>query len=257
MVVQEEENLEYDEGTVYKTKPAAGEKIQTGDEIILYVAVGMKSELMPGLTGVTQEEAEKLLKTLVEDLKLKVEVEEEYKKGVEEGVVIRTAPSYNETIRTGDTVTLYVCAQQKAQMPDLVGKTVEEAKGVLEDAGFTKVKEVEGSSGEKKGIVQKQSHEKGEEIPVDTEITLEVCVGPKKMTIEFELPGSEGDDPGEVSVVITNVTTGKEVYSGMVSATKDSIEVEVSGFGKMTFEVTVDGMVYSTGPDIIVDFDKG
>ena len=92
---------------------------------------------------------------------------------------------------------------------------------------------------------------------MDTEITLEVCVGSKKMTIAFDLPGGEGDDPGEVSVVITNVTTGKEVYSGMVSATKDSIEVEVTGYGKMTFEVTVDGMVYSTGPDITVDFDKG
>ena len=257
VVVQEEENLDYEEGTVYKTKPAAGETIKTGDEIILYVAKGMKSELMPGLTGVTQEEAEKLLKTLVDDLNLKVEVEEEYKKGVEEGVVIRTAPAYNETVRTGDTVTLYVCAQQKAEMPDLVGKDVEEAKELLEKAGFTKIKEVDGTSGEKKGVVQKQSHETGEELRVDTEITLEVCVGSKKMTIAFDLPGGEGDDPGEVSVVITNVTTGKEVYSGMVSATKDSIEVEVTGYGKMTFEVTVDGMVYSTGPDITVDFDKG
>ena len=55
--------------------------------------------------------------------------------------------------------------------------------------------------------------------------------------------------------MITNVTTGKEVYSAMISAAQESVEVELTGYGKMTYEVLVDGMLYSTGPDIIVDFD--
>ena len=255
VVVQEEKNMDYEQGTVFKTKPKAGETIKTGDEIVLYVAVGMKSELMPGLTGISQEEAEKLLKDLVADLKLTVEVEEEYKKGVKEGIVIRTEPSYNELVRTGDTVTLYVCAQPKAKMPDLLGKDLQTAKELLNYAGFTKVKEVPGATGEKKDVVMKQSHEKDEEIPVDTEITLEISTGPKTIKKTFALPGSDTEDPGEVSVVIKNVTTGKEVYSAMISAAQESVEVELTGYGKMTFEVMVDGMLYSTGPDIIVDFD--
>ena len=258
VVIQEEENLEYEEGMVFRTSPGADQTIRTGDQIVLYVAVGMKSELMPGLTGVTQEEAEKMLKDLVAELKLTVEIVEEYKKGVEVGVVIRTAPSYNETIRTNGTVVLYVCAQQKAMMPDLLDKDLQTAKELLTTAGFTKIKEVPGATGPKKDVVLAQSHAKDEEIPVDTEITLEVCTGPKTFNVEFDLPGGEGDDPGQLSVVIRNETTGEEVYNGMVPASQKTVEVSVTGYGKMTYEVTVDGIpYYSTGFKPEIDFDAG
>ena len=254
--VEEEENMDYEEGTVFRTSPAAGDTIRTGDTVTLFVAKGMKKELMPSLTGMTQEDAEKAIQTLVEDLKLVVEVVEDFKDGVREGTVLKTEPSYNQNIQTGDTVKIFVCAQKKAKMPDLVGKDLQTAKDLLDYAGFTNVTVTPGASGPKKDVVLSQSHEKSAEVAIDTEIEVVVCVGPvTKADVSFELPGGGGEDPGKVTVVITNVTTGEEVFNDQVSAADTEVKVDLTGYGKMTYEVTVDGMVYSTGLDIVVDFD--
>ena len=115
--VEEKENLEVEEGKILSTKPAAGEKIKTGDTVIIYVAKGMKSEYMPSLAGKTEEDARKELSKLEKDLKLTVEIVEEYSKDVELGKVIRTAPAFNEVVKTGDTVKIYISAAKKAKMP--------------------------------------------------------------------------------------------------------------------------------------------
>jgi hypothetical protein len=58
--------------------------------------------------------------------------------------------------------------------------------------------------------------------------------------------------------VIRNETTGEEVYNGMVPASQKTVEVSVTGYGKMTYEVTVDGIpYYSTGFKPEIDFDAG
>ena len=121
---------------------------------------------------------------------------------------------------------------------------------------FTNVTVTPGASGPKKDVVLNQSHEKSTEVAIDTEIEVVVCVGPvTKADVSFELPGGGGEDPGKVTVVITNVTTGEEVFNGQFSAADTEVKVDLTGYGKMTYEVTVDGMVYSTGLDIVVDFD--
>ena len=124
------------DGSVIETDPAAGASIQTGDTITLKVSIGMeiKTEQMPPVANMTYEDAETLLRNM--GLKLTIEKEEVYSDDVPAGEVIESVPALSEEIKTGDTVTLKVSKGPEIKidiMPDVVGKTQEEAEKVLND----------------------------------------------------------------------------------------------------------------------------
>ena len=258
VTVKEEENLEKEEGTILRTEPAAGETLKTGDTVIIYVATGMKTELMPSLSGMTYEQAEKAMKELVEELGLTLEKVEEYDKNTEEGKVIRTSPAYNETVKSGDTVKIYVCVAETATVPDVVGKNVEVAKAMLDVYKFTKVTVVYKTGKEAADTVIEQSVAKDTQLALDAEIILTVSSGQKTKTVKYSLGDGSGnvDDPNGVttySIVITNTITKKQVYSGQVTASQ-VIELELTGYGIMTYEVTgSDGVLVD---EFAIDFDS-
>ena len=254
--VEEEENLEVEEGKILRTKPAAGEKVKTGDTVTIYVAKGMKTEYMPSLSGKTEEEARKELSKLEKDLKLTIEVVEEFDKSVELGKVIRTAPAYNEAVKTGDTVKIYISAVQKVKMPNVVGKDLQAALDLLEYAGFTQVKyDTYVDSDKAKDTVLTQSVAKDTEVAVDTQIVLELSKGPANTPVTkshtFQL--MEGmQESYEVKIV--NKTTGQTVYSGTVPADQTSVTVSLTGTGKQTYEVEINGLPVADYGQIVVDF---
>ena len=243
--VEEEENLEKEEGTILRTKPAAGEKVKTGDTVILYVAKGMKTELMPSLTGMTFDQAKKALADLEKNLNLKVEKMDGYDKSAELGKVIRTEPAYNEKIKTGDTVLIYVCVAQKAKIANVVGMNVEAAKMKLSEVqGFTKVTVEYKTSDKAKDTVIKQSVAPDTETELDSPIVLTVSSGQKSVKKSVQLVknstvGGEGE-PTNVKVVVTNTTTGQVVYSGTVSTASSTVELSLTGYGVMNYEIVVE-----------------
>ena len=250
--VEEEENLEKEEGTILRTKPAAGEKVKTGDTVTLYVAKGLKTELMPSLTGMTFDQAKKALAELEKSLNLKVEKMDGYSKNTELGKIIRTEPEYNQTIKTGDTIYIYVCVAQKAKIANVVGMNVEAAKMKLEEVqGFTKVTIEYKTSDKPKDTVIAQSVVADTETELDSPVVLTVSGGQKtvKKTVQYLQSSSvDGEGkPANVKVVITNTTTGKTVFSGTASTANTTMEVEITGYGVMNFEVVVeDGIERST-----------
>ena len=258
--VEEEENLEEPEGTILRTKPAKGEKLKTGDTVTFYVAKGMKTELMPKVTGKTFDQAKADLQQLITDLNLKIEQVDEFDKNVDIGKVIRTEPAFNEQIKTGDTIKIYVCSQKTAKMPNVMGMNVEAAKVKLEEVlGFTKITLEYKTSDKDKDTVLTQSVEKDKEIPVDTEIKLVVSSGKKtvKRTEKVFETGSGGDvvegEPTTIRVVVTNKTTGEPVFDKNISSATTSIELELTGYGVM--EYSLDNGI-DTPRTFTVDFDK-
>lgn len=253
--VKEEEDLEVEEGTILRTAPAAGEKVKTGDTVTIYVAKGMKSEYMPSLAGLTEEKAAEAIAELKKDLKLTLEFVEEYDKSVELGKVIRTEPAYNEPVRTGDTVKIYISAAKKAKMPNVVGKDIQAALDLLEYAGFTNVKyDTYVESSKAKDTVLTQSHEKDTEVALDEEIVLELSKGGVEATKNHTFKLVEGMDAA-YKVKIVDKTAGKTVFDGTVDAGKADVTVQLTGSGKHTYEITIDGMVFGDYPDnLVVDF---
>ena len=88
-----------------------------------------------GLVGMTQAEA----KTAVEAAGLKWAVSDETvaSEEVEEGSVAQTDPASGATVEVGSTVTAYLSSGPESVMiPDLLGKTPDEARKAVEDLGL-------------------------------------------------------------------------------------------------------------------------
>ena len=254
--VEEEENLEVDEGTILRTKPAAGEKVKTGDTVIIYVAKGLKTDYMPSVTGMTVEKALKELDQLKTDLSLTIEEVEEYSDDVEKGKIIRSEPAYNEAVRTGSTVKLYVSGSKKAKMPNVVGKDLQSALDLLEYAGFTNIKHDKYvDSNQTKDTVVTQSVAKDQEVSVDTEIVLELSKGGAQVPKDHTFGLIEGMT-SNYKVEIVEKDSGKTVYSGTVSADESAVTVSLIGSGKVTYLVYINDTYFGDYGDVTVDFDK-
>ena len=255
--VEEEDNLEVEEGKVLRTKPAAGEKIKTGDTVILYVAIGLKTELMPKVSGMTFDQAKSTLQQLITDLNLKIEQVEEFDENTEVGKVIRTEPAFNENVKTGDTVKIFVCTAKTAKMPKVVGMNVEAAKVKLEEvSGFTKVTVEYKTSDKTKDTVISQSVAESTELELDKEIVLVVSSGTKSVKQIFALweEGAGGDgEPTEYVAVIKNANTGEKVFEQTLKTDQMTVELTVTGYGVMEFVFEADGIEMSRYK---IDFDK-
>lgn len=124
----EEYNEEYDRNIIFKTVPEAGKDVVKTDDVKIYVSKGGKTTV-PNIIGMSLDEAEKTLNF----------------KGINVGKV-----TYNNVVgKAGDVVESYspdsvgydekvdiVITKECINIPDLSGKTVDEAKKILEEQGL-------------------------------------------------------------------------------------------------------------------------
>lgn len=129
-----EYNESLPQGTILRTDPEAGTKATIGATVTIYYSNDVKSFIVPRVIGMKSGAARGIL----EDAGLIVIIREEDNKAPK-GNVISQSP-IEEEVFPGDTVTLYVSTgkdPQEIKIPeDLGGKTLEEAKKILEDLGF-------------------------------------------------------------------------------------------------------------------------
>ena len=248
------EDLTVEENTVVASKPSAGDPVKTGDEVILYVAFGMKTNVMPDVTGKSEADAKKELATFIKDLELTVKVEEGYEEGKPLDKVFKTSPAMNETIKTGDTVTLYICTAQKGTMPNVKGKNVDVAKEMMKVNKLEKVKVEYQASNEAKDTVLSQSVEAGTEVALDTEIVLVVSGGPRTVSHTFALGQFMNGATEAVTLQVVNLSTGQVVKTVTVQPNETSFTVELTGNGKTEFQVSADGIPLNDIPKAVIEF---
>ncbi|WP_050181494.1 Stk1 family PASTA domain-containing Ser/Thr kinase [Domibacillus robiginosus] len=105
--------------------------------------------------------------------------DEEFSPDIEEGKVIRTVPKAGATVEEGTEIDLFVSAgKEKKAMEDYTGKTLEETRELLEEAGFRDV-DIEMSFDQSEaGTVLEQSPNADEQvIPEETNVELTVSAG--------------------------------------------------------------------------------
>ena len=179
-VSQEETESMEPAGTVVEQSETRYLQIDVTTPIVLKVSKGPETKAMLDVVGKTFEEAEKLLKAagFIDVYGMPVESNEP------EGTVVGQSVEEGDEIAVNDPITLEVSKGPKeVTMPDLVGKTFEEAETALKDLGFTVVNKNEVDDNAKAGEVVGQSVAKDEKITVDKEITLDVSKGPKEITM--------------------------------------------------------------------------
>jgi eukaryotic-like serine/threonine-protein kinase len=122
-------------GKVIKSDPAAGEEVLRGEAVKLFVSQG-KPTVPDVQAGISVEDAERAV-TNAELQPLRDDGKAEYSDSVPKGKVVRLDPKSGTQLNIGAPVTIVVSKGAKPKpVPDVRGKTRDEAFQVLRDNGF-------------------------------------------------------------------------------------------------------------------------
>lgn len=165
------------EGCVYDQDPKAGTSLPEGSTVILYVAKAGVGQVIPDFTGKNFREASNAL----ENLGFKVVTVPTEDSSLTVGQVIRTEPSANSTVSVGSTVTVYYAADMDSgklfKMPKLEGKSLEDAKKIIEDKGLVLYKVETSDSSVEKDYVLSQSPTDGSPVREGDTVVITVSSG--------------------------------------------------------------------------------
>ena len=168
--------------TVLEQSPPAGHEVKEGSTIVLTVSAGPGTVEVPKVTGLRERHARERLSELFQ-----VKVEEEFSDRFEEGIAIGTQPEEGVEVPTGSTVTLITSlGVELIAVPDVTGRTREQAEVTLADAGL-EARVEERSSTEPEGRVLDQSPLPGTEVERGDRVTIFVSSG------EFEIADVVGE----------------------------------------------------------------
>ncbi|MBQ4641815.1 MAG: Stk1 family PASTA domain-containing Ser/Thr kinase [Oscillospiraceae bacterium] len=244
--VELEFNDTVEAGKVIRTEPEQGAELLSGNTVILYVSNGeeIRQILMPDVVNQELEAAKKQLELL--EMKLTIQIEEVYDAEVEAGRVIKTEPSKNETIKTRDTVILYVSKGPVITMEDLQGKTFLEATEWLNSLELElKVKqEEEFSNTVEKDYVCRTDPKKGEELKDGQTITLYMSKGAEKKV----MPNVVGMDVGNAVTTI--------VGAGFKTPTIQQVDSQEPKDTVVT-QSHEKGLEYEVTEEIVLEISKG
>lgn len=252
VVKSEEYNENVEEGKIISQDPAYQENytIKEHSEISVVVSKGTETVEVPDVVGKTREEAEKLLK----DAGLVAEITEENDEKVEAGIVLSQDIEDGETVNKGSTVKLVVSKGSgivNVEVPSLVGKTEQEARNLLTEAGL-KVNVVNDEDESKNdGVVLRQSRDAGTEVQEGTTITITVnkVSESKEATFTIDVKSITGgykEEEGNstssnvaktVDIIIT--VDGSEAFRQTGVDKNSKITAKVSGKGSKKVEVTL------------------
>lgn len=179
-------------GSVVRTEPAAGEKLDRGQRVILYVSLG--STTMPDLTGELLENARQLIAAMEKNLSLNIVPLQELSDTVPEGYVTRSEPAAGSKLSVRDTVRIYYSiGDGKTEVPQMLGFTQLDAAMLLQAAGLgCDVVEVYDDTVEV-GKVVSQSEEPFTRVEKGTVVILSISKGPQPPDIP-----TEPTDPTEI-----------------------------------------------------------
>jgi serine/threonine-protein kinase len=139
-------------GNVCDQDPKPGVKATKGDTITLVVSTGAPKVAVPDVTGLTFEEAKSQLTGKGFQVEKKTEESDRTP-----GVVTAQDPTGSTEREKGSTITLTVAKEKKrVNVPDVAGKTFEDAKAQIEASGLKAVQgqDIESGSVEAGKVVQ-------------------------------------------------------------------------------------------------------
>src|SRR5947209_1350096 len=160
---------------VISTEPAANASVSAGDEITINVSTGPEQREVPDVSSLSYSDAVTKLKTAGFS-----KFKQANSPSTPEllGKVIGTNPQANQTTATTNVITVIVgSGPETKQVPDVAGQTVDVAQRNLTVYGFTKVTQTQVDSIRPAGEVIGTNPPKGQTVPVDSIIEIQVSKG--------------------------------------------------------------------------------
>ncbi|MBO5853067.1 MAG: Stk1 family PASTA domain-containing Ser/Thr kinase [Clostridia bacterium] len=176
---------------------------------------GVDEVKLPEFIGMTQEE---VLESEYND-KYVIKWEQEYNSDYGAGFICDQNPDSGSAVKEGSTITLTVSLGQKMiSFPDVYEKSLQQAKNILENAGFNiddiKIEE-ETNADVEVGHITRTNPLAKQDVPSDCEITLYVCSGPPEDLVKLPNLIGEHKDNVESKLNFQGLKLGTitEVYS--------------------------------------------
>lgn len=182
------------EGTVLRTYPAEGTKVKTNSEVRVSISGGQDKLGVPNLIGVDLESA----KDMITRGQLKLgNVSYKYSNTVQINSVISQSPEADSNAEPDTKVSLVVSRGPEIKyitVPDISGKNIDEAAGIISNAGL-KVSKTPVNTTDKAldGKIVNQSTASGQQVKEGTTITLSYY----KYTEPVEKPNENQENKGE------------------------------------------------------------
>jgi eukaryotic-like serine/threonine-protein kinase len=176
-------------GEVIGQDPSGGSQADKGSTVTLTVSDGPAQVRVPPVTGISADAAKSRLKKAG----LKPNAHRESSDSVPTGVVISSSPDEGSTVDVGSTVALTVSnGPQQVSVPDVTGKTADDATAELQSAGLQVSRTEQESQDRPAGTVLSQSPAGGTAVNKGATVTLTVAKAPAVVTVP--VPDVTGED---------------------------------------------------------------
>jgi len=173
-------------GQVIGQDPSGGTKAEKGSTVQLTVSDGPAQVAVPQVTGLTLKSAQGRLS----NAGLTSSEREETSATVEKGRVISVSPAEGQKVDKGSSVALVVSSgPEQVAVPDVTGKSFDEASSSLQAAGF-KVTRTDKESDKDPGTVLSQNPKGGGQVDAGSTIALTVAKAPTQVAV----PDVTGED---------------------------------------------------------------
>lgn len=234
-----------DEGRAVSSEPGSGTAALLGTEVTVHFSAGSSTVTVPDVSGKSQDDAKKAL----EDAGLTVgNATTQDSTTVAKDEVISTDPASGTKVDRGTTVSLVLSTGQTT-VPDVTGKSQEDARQAIEDAGLSVGNVTYGDSNEDKDAVASTDPAAGTKADLGTEISIVLSNGPS-------VPDVTGMTESDAKQTLSNSGyTNVEVETTSVSSeSQDGVVVSMSpdagssASTSKTITITIGSYTATTAP---------
>lgn len=230
-VVSEEINSKYEVGEISKQEPLEGTKIEEGTEIKITIVKKDESIILSKFVEMDIEEAKRQL----DEMEIEYIIEYKSDETIEMNKIISQLPSENSTIERGEKVKLVVSSgadESQVEVPNVEGKTLDEAKKILGDAKLSSSISYRDNQNKDEGIVLSQNPKVGTKIAIDSEVSIVVNRYDKSVLKAVPIVIRLEQDRESVKVEIVDADTNQVVATQTVNPIEQNGAVSINVFGR-------------------------
>ncbi len=226
--IEYEESTQYEAGIVMSASVNAGTMITEGDNVVLTVSAGSEGIEIPDVVGMSEAEA---VATLSKE-GFTVNKTSGYDAYIKEGNIITQSPSSGSKAPAGTAVTICISmGKDKVPVPDLMGKSEEEAMAMLIEAKLELgvVTETNHENPDLSGLVCYQSYSAGSSVAEGTKVDISISLGPAQATFKFtdSIAGpTPEEDPAYKAGTMVTVTLMADDGTQLLSTQTASFPVQ-------------------------------
>ena len=259
-VIEEKYSAEVETGKIISQEPKFRENydIKEGNIIKVIISKGIEVTKVPGVVAVTKDEARLTLR----QQGFEVEEVEEKSDKIEAGYIIKQEPAEGTEVEAKSTVKIFVSIGtgiEQVVVPEVIGKSEEEAKQILTNAKLTVASvKTETDTTQEDGKIIRQSIDPGKTVDENTAVTLTMNVIPKIKTgtVNVNVKSFTGytvkkDEEGKTITpkkveVMIKVGDDDVVWQEKHSEDLEKLTVSVQGMGVITVRTYISGVLKST-----------